>query len=339
MTAADTSPVPTSGPLPEPSHQAMEQAAEWFALLRSGEATDAERGQWQAWLDSSDEHRQAWGCVERVSHRFAPIKQSPDRHTAATAYREANGKLLRRRQGLLGIAALAGTGLLGWAAWRHTPLPGMALAWMADHHTGTGEVREVALADGTRVWLNAASAFNVDYRADLRRLNLLAGEILIQTAADAGGRPFAVDTPQGRLRALGTRFTVRMDEGHSLVAVQEGAVEVRTAGSGTTAVIQAGRQTRFTGESLGAIEDAETAREAWTRGILFADDIPLSDVVRELRRYRSGHLGLAPEVADLRVFGNYPVNDPDRALAMLESVMPIRVRRTLPWWVSIEPHD
>ncbi|MFT3815821.1 MAG: FecR domain-containing protein [Acidovorax sp.] len=317
----------------------MEQAAEWYALLRSGEATDAEHSQWQAWIDLSDEHRQAWGYVERISHRFTPIKQSPDRHTATNAYREANEKALRRRQTLLGLAALAGTGLLGWAGWRYTPLPGMALAWMSDYHTGTGEVREVALADGTRVWLNADSAFNADYRADLRRLRLVMGEILIQTAADASGRPFVVDTPQGRLRALGTRFTVRMDEAQTLVAVQEGAVEVRTAGSATTAIIQAGRQTRFTGESLGAIEEAESAREAWTRGILFADDIPLSDLVRELRRYRSGHLGLAPEVADLRVFGNYPVNDPDRALAMLESVMPIRVRRTLPWWVSIEPRD
>ncbi|HYG44802.1 MAG TPA: DUF4880 domain-containing protein, partial [Bordetella sp.] len=28
-------------------HDAMEQAAEWYALLRSGDATASERGQWQ----------------------------------------------------------------------------------------------------------------------------------------------------------------------------------------------------------------------------------------------------------------------------------------------------
>ncbi|MFT3815813.1 MAG: FecR domain-containing protein [Acidovorax sp.] len=326
-------------PPSEPSHGVLEQAAEWFALLDSGEAGAADRSQWEAWLAASSEHRVAWSYVERISHRFDPIKDSPERNTAINAYQQATEGGLRRRQGLLSLAALAGTGLLGWAGWRYTPLPGMALAWMSDYHTGTGEVREVALTDGTRVWLNAASAFNADYRDDLRRVRLVMGEILIQTAADASGRPFVVDTPQGRLRALGTRFAVRLDEGETLAAVYNGAVEVRTAGTGATAVIRKGEQTRFTGASLADIEPADPAREAWTRGLLVARNIPLSEVVNELRRYYRGHLGLAPEVAELRVFGGYPVNDPDRALAMLESVMPIRVQRRTSWWVSIEPRD
>ena len=323
---------------PEPSRQALEQAAGWFAVLDSGEATAVERGQWEAWLAESPEHRRAWGYVERISRRFDPVRDSPERDTAITAYRDATGAWPRRRQTLLGIAAVAGSGLLGWVVWRHTPLPAMVQAWTADHRTGTGEVREVALADGTRVWLNAVSAFDADYRGDWRRLRLVAGEILVRTAADTA-RPFVVDTPQGRLRALGTRFTVRQEQGETLVAVHEGAVEVRTAGTGVTAVVPAGRQVRFTNTALAPVEAADPAREAWTRGLLVARDIPLSEVVEELRRHHRGYLGLAPEVADLRVFGGYPVSDPDRTLAMLESVMPIRVHRTLPWWVSIEPRS
>jgi transmembrane sensor len=38
----------------------------------------------------------------------------------------------------------------------------------------------------------------------------------------------------------------------------------------------------------------------------------------------------------LPVIGSYPSTDPDRALRMLEGVLPIRIKRTLPWWVSIE---
>ncbi|MFT4103351.1 MAG: FecR/PupR family sigma factor regulator [Burkholderiaceae bacterium] len=93
-------------PSPEPSHQVMEQAAEWFALLRSGEATAADRDRWQAWLGNFAEHQQAWAYVERISHRFRPLQSSPDRRTAAAAFREANDKMRRRRQTLLGIAAL-----------------------------------------------------------------------------------------------------------------------------------------------------------------------------------------------------------------------------------------
>lgn len=335
MAATDTSLQPSQPDLP---HQAMEQAAEWFALLRSGEATAADCAQWQVWLNSSADNEQAWHYVECISERFKPIQNSPKRRNAANVFRAVNSRPGRRRQIVLGIATLMGTSLLSWVTWRHSPLPGIALAWTADYRTGTGEIREITLSDGTRVWLNAASAFNEDYRNNQRRLHLVAGEILIQTAADAF-RPFVVNTPQGQLRALGTRFTIRLDQTETFVAVYEGAIEVRTAATGTTAILPAGRQARFTNTSLADSGTADPAREAWTRGILIAQNIPLAEVVQELRRYHNGHLGIAPEVANLPVFGSYPANDPDRALAMLESVMPIRVRRTLPWWVSIEPRN
>jgi len=327
-----------SSPVPDPSHRALEQAAEWFAVFDSGEATAADRQRWQAWLAESAEHRNAWRCVERISHRFEPIKASPEKDTAISAYQQARTVLRRRRQALLGLGALAGTGLSGWAVWRHAPLPGFALAWVADYGTGTGEIRDVTLPDGTIVWLNAVSAFDRDYQPDRRRLHRVRGEILVDTAADPQGRPFYVETPQGRLQALGTRFTVRLDDDETFVAVYQGAVKVSTA-AGATRTIQAGQQTRFTRNALAAPETADPAREAWTRGLLVARDTPLADVVGELRRHYHGHLGLAPELNDLRVFGGYPVGNPDQALAMLESVLPIRVKRTLPWWASIEPRD
>lgn len=323
----------------EPSHGVLEQAAEWFAVLGSGEATASDRSRWEAWLAESAEHQQAWRYVERISRRFEPIKASPERQAALSAYERAGTVRTRRRQVLLGIASIAGSGLLGWATWRHAPLSGTARAWIADHRSGTGEVREIALSDGTRVWLNALSAFNQDYRPALRRLQLVKGEILIETAGDPQQRPFHVDTPQGRLLALGTRFAVRLDEAETFVAVFEGRVEVRTASSGAATIIPAGQQIRFSSTALAPAEAADPAREAWTRGLLVARDIALSDVVEELRRHHHGHLGLSPDVAGLRVFGGYPVDDPERTLAMLESVLPIRVHRRLPWWVSIEPRD
>lgn len=312
----------------------MEQAAEWYALLRSGEATEADRSAWHTWLDGHPDHRRAWGYVEAVSHSFDPIHTTPDPRLTADNLWAANTRVLHRRRVLVSIAALAGSGLLGWATWRHTPLPGMALAWAADYRTATGEARDVTLPDGTRVWLNTATAFNESYSASQRRLRLVRGEILIDTAADAR-RPFYVDTPHGRLQALGTRFTVRLDDKETFLAVYQGAVEVRTE-AGASAVIPAGRQVRFTAETLADTEAADIAREAWSRGMLVARDIPLADVVQELRRYRSGHLGVAPEVAGLRVFGSFPLRDTDETLAMLVEALPIRVHRRMDWWVSIE---
>lgn len=321
----------------EPSHRVMEQAAEWYALMRAGDASAAERLQWQQWFDRAPEHRQAWNYVERIGRRFAPLQSSPDRDAAVSAFRQAAGVApRRRRQLLLGLAGSLGVGCLGWTAWRQTPLPALASTWGADHRAGVGETRRIALPDGSEVWLKALSAFNADYSDRLRRLQLVAGELLIGTASDPR-RAFVVDTAQGRLQALGTRFTVRQEAGRILVAVHEGAVRVDTAASGATGIVPAGRQARFTADALDTDAPADLGREAWTRGVLVADDTSLAEVVDELRRYHFGHLGIAPELERLRVFGSYPINDAERALEMLASVLPIRMRRTLPWWISIEP--
>ena len=76
--------------------------------------------------------------------------------------------------------------------------------------------------------LNTSTALQVDYQDAARRLVLLAGEILIETARDGRGRPFFVQTPAGRLQALGTRFSVQLQERQTRLDVFDGAVEILT---------------------------------------------------------------------------------------------------------------
>lgn len=324
----------TASGRPEPSHAAMEQAANWYALLRSGEATSKDQDAWLNWLHSNTENFHAWSYVEAVSQRFSPIQATAAPRQTADSLWTANTRTLQRRRVLTGIATLAGFGLLGWGSWQHTSLPVIARSWRADHRTATGERREVTLTDGTRVWLNTASAITEDFDSLERRLQLITGEILVDTASDAA-RAFIVDAPYARLTALGTRFTVHMDTSGTLLAVFEGAVEIQHA-KGSRAVIQAGEQIRFDADTTGASEPADLAREAWSRGLLVAQDIPLSQVIKELRRYRHGHLGVAPEITELRVFGSFPLDDTNAALDLLAYALPVQVERTLPWWVSLE---
>ncbi|WP_454689847.1 FecR domain-containing protein [Achromobacter aloeverae] len=317
----------------------MEQAAEWYALLISGEDSAEDRSQWEAWLAASPDHRQAWSYVEAISQRvLAPLQDTAQPRHLADNLHAANVRTLQRRRVLAGIALLTGSGLLGWVGWRHTPLGGYVMAWAADYHTATGEIREVALPDGTHVWLNTASAFNKDYRADLRRLHLVEGEILIATAADAA-RPFVVDTTQGRLRALGTRFTVRQEEGQAFLAVYHGAVEIRTADSGASAVISAGQQARFTADAIQTPMPADPAREAWSRGELVVLDVPLAEVVKELNRYTRQHIGVDPTVAQRRIFGTFPLRDVDVALGLLADAAHLQIRRRMSWWITLEAAD
>ena len=183
----------------------LQQAAEWFALLRSGCASEIDRANWRRWLEQNVSHQEAWGYVEAISRRFEAVQSEGSKQTAAKAFQIAHSKLIKRRQVLNGIALIAGGGLLGWLSTRHELMPDVMLAWAADYRTDIGEVREISMTDGTRIWLNTASALNVDYQSTLRRLHLLEGEILIQTAKDAV-RPFVVDSEHGRMRNVSECF-------------------------------------------------------------------------------------------------------------------------------------
>ncbi len=326
----------TQAAVAAPSHAVLAQAAEWYACLRDGQASPRERAAWQEWLHAAEEHQAAWRYVEDIGRGFAPLRGMPEARLAADTLGTAAERLHGRRRVLASVALLAGSGALGWLGWREALLPAVVMAWAADQHTGTGEQRKVTLADGSRLWLNTATAINLDFTPQARRIALVAGEIFIETAHDTA-RPFHVETSHGRMQALGTRFNVRLGDADTHLAVYQGAVAIRTMDNGATRVVSANQQARFDGRHIAATEPAAMAHEAWRQGILVADNIPLREVVQELRRYRHGHLGVADDVADLTVYGNFPLHDTDHVLRMLASVLPVRIEQPLPWWTTIGP--
>lgn len=315
-----------------PDHGILQEAAHWYARLAAA-PDDAElRERWSDWHAQSEGHRTAWSYVERISQRFQPLQADAD--GALQTLRSARRTRTSRRQLLSGLALLGGSLLLGWGSWRHPRLRQSLLAWGADYRSGIGQVREERLADGTRFWLNGDSALDVDYRADRRQLRLIEGEVLIETGHDS--RPFVVTTAQGSLRPLGTRFSVTQRETDTRLTVFEGAVEIRTA-DGASSVLAAGQQTTFDAGRIQPPQAADPLRQAWRNGILAANDMPLAAFLDELRPYRHGYLGVDPQVANLRVMGSFPLHDSDRALQMLQSALPVRIRQPLPWWTSVEP--
>lgn len=70
----------------------LEQAAEWYALLRGGAADEADRRAWSEWLSARAEHRQAWQQVERISRSFEPLREPGLQGAAAAAVRQTRGE-------------------------------------------------------------------------------------------------------------------------------------------------------------------------------------------------------------------------------------------------------
>jgi len=317
----------------------LQQAAEWFALLRSDSISDSDRIGWQKWLSANAEHRRAWARVEAVSQQFETFTPEPEQSAAVNALDASSRLRKQRRRALKMLTLLCSAGGVSWMAAQLDPVQRTWLAFSSDYSTAVGETKDVLLADGTQVWLNTASALNARFQPDLRRLVLLSGEILIETAQDPEqpARPFVVDSAQGRMRALGTRFTVRQLDGMTRLSVYAGAVEITPVkSSAPPQIIAAGQQALFSAEQIETPAVVDPANQAWAKGVLFADQLTLADFVAELSRYHKGYLACAPEVADLRVVGAYPLHDMNKTFAMLETALPVTVKTTFLWWVSIQ---
>ena len=310
----------------------LHQALEWQVTFWSGEVTQQERDGFAQWLAAAPEHAQAWAQVQRTDAQLQALARPAAGHALRT--RAAP----QRRRALLGIAGLlAGGGLAAYAVRETAPWQRV----LADHRSARGERREIVLPDGTRIVLGSASAIDVHYSAGERQVRLLDGEIFITTATDASARPFIVQTAQGTVRALGTRFSVRHTDDWIQVGVEQGAVEISPARGGMAARqrLDAGQQARFGQVSVQAVTPLDANATAWARGVLVAERMRLEDFLAELGRYRSGVLRCEASVRDLIVSGVYPLDDTDLALRILAQALPLQMVTATRWWVTVRPRS
>lgn len=314
------------------NEQVALQAAQWFLLLRSGEATERQRAQCSRWREADPAHEVAWQRAERVNATFGMLP-GPLAVPLLDRVQAHQG----RRHAIKGLAVLLMGAPAGWLAWCSAP----ALEWRAEHRTAKGERLTLRLSDGTLVELNTASAVDLAYDRAQRLVLLRGGEVLITTAPDpAGQRPFLVGTSRGRLRALGTRFVVRRDDGHDHLTVFEGAVEVRPDdAAGQPVIVQAGQQARFTADAVEPPMAASPYADWWARGVLRADDMRLGDFTAELARYRPGVLRCDPAVADLRISGVFQLRDTDPVILSLPKALPVKVIYRTRYWVTLVAAD
>ncbi|MDM0087738.1 MULTISPECIES: FecR domain-containing protein [unclassified Variovorax] len=306
------------------------QAVQWWIELRSSEFDSARRALWERWRAADPAHEAAWQRIESVGGRLAEIP-SPLARAALTAAPES----MQRRRGMQLLTALVVGGGGALVATQSTAWH----AWNADHVAAVGERPALALPDGGRVVLNSGSAVNVRFDAERRVLQLVRGEILVQTAPDARQRPFLVQTGAGSVRAIGTRFTVRLrDDAAVDVGVLQGAVELRPVDApAALRVLQAGEAGRFTRARTGNATPLDADASAWADGMLVVSHMRLDDFLAELGRHRQGRLGCDPAIAGLQVSGAYPLADTDRVLAALTSALPVEVHTYTRFWVSVKP--
>ncbi len=310
-----------------PDDAVIDEAAQWLALLQSGEAGMAERAAFEAWRVADPRHQQV---IEQMGGGLNLLRNPSLRNVPRNSLLHSLNAPSSRRRFISGSLSVLGIALLAG-------LLGRRYGWLPEAgelSTGTGERRDFTLADGSALTLNARSRVVPLFDHQQRLLALRSGELLVDVAKDSA-RPFVVETEHGRMRALGTKFLVQHNEEATRLVMLHSQVEVVSAG-GARQVVQAGESLLFNGAGLLSLERSNGQESAWVQGRLEVRNRPLREVIDSLRRYRRGILHLSPDVADLRLSGLYPLDDSDRTLQLLERSLPIRVTWHNPYWVSID---
>lgn len=316
-----------------PDQALMSEAADWLITLHyEDEKPSAEdRAAFERWRQQSPAHGAAWARAESMLGSFAQVPPEVCKQTLGAARRPT------RRRSLAMLGSLLVAAPASWLAWRELSWQ----QWTADEVTAIGEQRSIVLPDGSRLTLNTASAVSIRFTGSERRVRLLAGEILVTTQTDPSPtyRPFLVQTREGTVQALGTRFSVRRaDEATTRVAVFAHAVGIKTA-EGATLKLEEGSAVEFNAAGIGDASAVQRSAALWERGMLLASNMRLADVVAEMARFRSGALQCAPAVAGLRVSGALSLKDIDASLELLTQSLPVRIAHQPKGGVTLEPRQ
>lgn len=290
------------------SDNAESRAAAWVVRSSEGPLTDEDQRELDQWLASDPRNlgawvkaQAAWLDVDRLVALDTGVANEPVRVTKPLPW---------RRMAIAASVLFA----IGIGVVAEDRLPGRI-------ETARGEVRRVALADGSTMFLNGDTELQVRFSDGQRRIVLRQGEASFKVAHDAA-RPFVVEAGNVSARAVGTDFTVgKAADGDIAVTVAEGRVKVIDAERGATRQLMLDRDEQFVAATIGPrrarLDPREVQRQqAWRSGQLIFRGQMLATAAAEVNRHAAkpvvindASLGRAEfmgvfRVGDSRAFAN-----------------------------------
>ncbi len=311
------------------------RAAYWDARLRSEECSQAERDQFQHWLELDSAHSKAFellqtgiGTLQSAAKTHPGLRAMRDR-AAAARQGTRRSRLRMRAAAVLAFVGLGG--VLAVMQWREPAVPERGVASV--FQTAIGERSTVQLQDGSEISLDTSSRVEVTYSKARRAIEIDAGRAFFRVAKDSA-RPFAVNGAGREIVAVGTEFDVRLDERNLIVTLIEGRVDVfgpgaNTSDESTTRTLAPGERMtidRATGEAT--IERVDLERTvSWRQGKILFEDTPLDEAVEEMNRYMQAPIRIEdPALRRLRVNGMFYTSQPENFLRALAQYFEFEMR-------------
>lgn len=206
---------------------------------------------------------------------------------------------------------------------------------VVDLTTDAGEIRRIALADGSAAQLDSRSRVHATVRGDRRALDLKAGETWLSIAA-ASSVPFALQA--GPLRASvasAAEAVLRLRDDHARLTLIKGGARVWSAVAGE----QDGRWFEAGSEVIlplagGALQATRlpaallSRRLGWRDGLLILDGETLAEAAREFNHYNAHRIEVSGAPANIRVVGAFSNTDPQAFVETVRALFDVTVRQT-----------
>lgn len=303
-------------------------AIHWQIRLQADDVTEDLLHECHRWLQANPQHQLAWDRIQLLEQDFIDLNRHAPANVSHTILQQVHKKTLHRRQVLKGLAAVAVTaGMAGWWTTQHPD-------WLqsSGYATAKGERRRILLEDGSELWLNSASAIQINYTAEIREIFLQKGDVHIQTAPDP--RPMHIRVQQGFFQPLGTRFLVRQLDNAAYLQVTEGSVAIYPNNASTVRA-EAGSAWQITKTTVQPDQNVQFDPLAWMDGVLVVRQMRLADFLHELERHRKGRIYLAPSLVDKQVSGVFQLQDTDATLVSLAEALDIRLVYSGRFWTVL----
>lgn len=330
----------------------IEEAADWFLLIESDQASNDDISEFVEWLELSPAHQVEYDAITALWADGADLIDiyGPDisslNDTAQGRAPSGDAGFVSRwkkmRVGIMAAAAMLFLTLSVGIMLNYNMLddgsadrnPGIS------YHTEKGESKRIRLSDGSYVHLNTKSDILVRFSDRERSIFLVDGEAFFEVKQNPD-RPFVVRSDSATVTALGTKFSVESFAGADFaVTVTEGKVlvtSILTGGAQQSSASAISQINLGVGESIRvkksvplterAIEKVDLSKILpWRIGKLLFEEKPLADVVTDFNRYNERVIVIVdPSLNDLLISGYFDAHDPDGFLNVIEKLIAVRV--------------
>ncbi len=174
--------------------------------------------------------------------------------------------------------------------------------------TPNGGEYEVVLADGTKVWLNAASTlrFPTAFVGNSRTVSL-TGEAYFEVTTNKN-KPFIVQVENTQIQVLGTRFNIMSYANEQAIktTLVEGSVLVTN--NNNKALLQPGNQAIISKQNIETIPVDVNEAIAWKNGLFTFNKTELKTIMRQLARWYDVEVTYLGNIPEKRFVGDIERN-------------------------------